>query len=146
MSDHATGLVASGAGSPSYRWLNLALLAALPLGVLVLAVPALAAIAPRCVFRELTGLYCPGCGTGHAVQALLRGDLGAALRQNAFTVLALVPVTLALMRETAESFGLVVPRRLVTDPRWPIALAAVVVAFWVLRNVPVWPFALLAPR
>ncbi len=30
-----------------------------------------------CVFQELTGLYCPGCGGTRAVKALLRGDLGS---------------------------------------------------------------------
>lgn len=28
-----------------------------------------------CVFQELTGLYCPGCGGTRAVKALLKGDL-----------------------------------------------------------------------
>ena len=32
-----------------------------------------------CVFRELTGLRCPGCGNTNAVLAVLRGDfIGAA--------------------------------------------------------------------
>jgi hypothetical protein len=28
-----------------------------------------------CVFQELTGLYCPGCGGTRAVKALLKGDV-----------------------------------------------------------------------
>lgn len=28
-----------------------------------------------CLFHELTGLYCPGCGGTRAVKALLRGEL-----------------------------------------------------------------------
>ena len=28
-----------------------------------------------CVFQELTGLYCPGCGGTSAVKALLKGDV-----------------------------------------------------------------------
>ena len=35
-----------------------------------------------CPFYELTGLYCPGCGSGRAARALLRGDLGACLGHN----------------------------------------------------------------
>lgn len=32
-----------------------------------------------CVFRELTGLRCPGCGNSNAVLAVMRGDfIGAA--------------------------------------------------------------------
>lgn len=28
-----------------------------------------------CLFQDLTGLYCPGCGGTRAVKALLKGDL-----------------------------------------------------------------------
>ena len=28
-----------------------------------------------CLFQELTGLYCPGCGGTRAVKALLKGDV-----------------------------------------------------------------------
>ena len=35
-----------------------------------------------CPLYELTGLYCPGCGSGRAARALLRGDLGACLGHN----------------------------------------------------------------
>ena len=28
-----------------------------------------------CIFHELTGLYCPGCGGTRALKALLRGDV-----------------------------------------------------------------------
>ncbi|MBQ5660129.1 MAG: DUF2752 domain-containing protein [Lachnospiraceae bacterium] len=28
-----------------------------------------------CVFQELTGLYCPGCGGTRALKALLKGDV-----------------------------------------------------------------------
>ena len=30
-----------------------------------------------CPTYELTGLYCPGCGSGRAARAMLRGDLRA---------------------------------------------------------------------
>ena len=33
-----------------------------------------------CLFYELTGLYCPGCGSGRAVNALLRGAAAGGLR------------------------------------------------------------------
>ena len=28
-----------------------------------------------CVFQELTGLYCPGCGGTRALKALMKGDV-----------------------------------------------------------------------
>lgn len=40
--------------------------------------PRLAAALPACPFKLLTGLPCPGCGTGRAALALGRFDLAAA--------------------------------------------------------------------
>ena len=28
-----------------------------------------------CVFYQLTGLYCPGCGAGRALSSLIHGDI-----------------------------------------------------------------------
>lgn len=32
-----------------------------------------------CLFRRMTGLYCPGCGGSRAARYLLRGDIGKSL-------------------------------------------------------------------
>ena len=44
---------------------------------------------PRCALYQLTGIHCPGCGNTRAAYALLHGDVAEALRQNAFSVIAL---------------------------------------------------------
>jgi hypothetical protein len=41
------------------------------------------------MFHDLTGLYCPLCGSQRAVAALLHGDFSASLRNNMLFVLAL---------------------------------------------------------
>ena len=35
-----------------------------------------------CVFHEITGLYCPGCGVTRMLYSLLSGDMYAAFRYN----------------------------------------------------------------
>ena len=42
-----------------------------------------------CVFHKLTGLYCPGCGAGRALSALLHLHLVDAIDYNVFFVMAL---------------------------------------------------------
>lgn len=37
-----------------------------------------------CLFHEVTGLDCPGCGVTRMIRAISEGDFGAALRANAF--------------------------------------------------------------
>jgi hypothetical protein len=100
---------------------------------------------PPCPFHALTGLHCPGCGTLRALHQLLHGNLPAAFLLNPLTVLCLPWIVYELLS------GLV---RAVSGRRWPpvfrsalsirILLGAIVL-FWVLRNVPLAPFAWMAP-
>ncbi len=100
---------------------------------------------PQCAFHELTGAYCPGCGTTRMLEALMHGDIGTALAMNPLGLVLLPFIGYVLVRDTLELFGMArlpeLPRR-----RWfVVALAATVVAYWVLRNLPMYPFTLLAP-
>jgi hypothetical protein len=112
------------------------------LAVLAFVDPSTAWFAPRCPFRLVTGLYCPGCGTGRALHALVHGDLSAALRLNVVAVAA-IPVFLALGVRAALR-----PERAL--PRLPLALQlalyALLAAFLVARNLPFPPFVGWAPR
>lgn len=51
---------------------------------------------PKCIFKLLTGLDCPGCGFQRAVHALLHGHFMEALRYNLFFAVA-IPYLLALL-------------------------------------------------
>jgi hypothetical protein len=74
---------------PEERQLALLWLAA-ALSALALR-PVWLAIAPRlpgCVFRSLTGIPCPGCGSTRAATAMLQGDLAASFASNPLAALA----------------------------------------------------------
>jgi hypothetical protein len=104
---------------------------------------------PLCPFHQLTGLYCPGCGTLRAIHQLLHGNVSAALALNPLAV-CLVPALIAsavwthgIRRPTAKQTTSSRPRGAFN---WAWFLLLVVVAFWILRNVPAYPFTLLAPH
>lgn len=88
---------------------------------------------PSCIFHDLTGWHCPGCGITRALHALVHFDLWRALAMNAFVVLSL-PL-LAVMAAQGFTRRAWLPARVaqvVLDGRWWIAA---LVVFGVLRNL-----------
>lgn len=61
--------------------------------------PSVSALFPKCPFRMLTGLQCPGCGSQRAIHALLHLDIAAAFRYNALLVVSIPVVALLLAAE-----------------------------------------------
>ncbi|MFC7335884.1 DUF2752 domain-containing protein [Haloferula chungangensis] len=102
---------------------------------------------PPCLIHEWTGLHCPGCGGTRAFQALARLDLMGALRMNSLGTLFVLGVALLVFRTSWEAaFPQWRWRRLPFDERWLWGALMMMVCFTVLRNVPSWPFCLLAPH
>ncbi len=98
----------------------------------------------RCLFYELTGLYCPGCGSGRAVLALMHGDWKGAFRHHPLLIPLGLPMLVIFLHEYLR---LVFPGLRLKPVFFPQRLAfaclALIVLFWILRNLP--PFAFLAP-
>ena len=115
------------------------------LGLLRLVDPRIPGNYPTCPFLFLTGCYCPGCGTLRALATLMEGDLRGAMGYNPLTVLSLpflAVLTSSMLSEKVERF----PRIKIHIPPWAVwTLLAAILSFWALRNVPLAPFAMLAP-
>jgi hypothetical protein len=116
--------------------------------VLFTSDPAAGGFYPPCVVHRSTGLHCPGCGSTRGLHALLHGRVWAAFRYNALMVLALPFLAAAFIRYTRHVFGWRDSgghRRRVLPAAWIWALFGLVVAYSVLRNLPIRPFTWLAP-
>ncbi len=101
---------------------------------------------PACVFHQATGLWCPGCGLTRGTHQLLHGHIGAALSSNIFTPIvlaAILAVWVVWLRVSWGAAPIHVPRR--TSRMLAFALPALVIAYGVLRNIPVDPLRSLAP-
>lgn len=109
---------------------------------------AIRGLSPGCFFKHVTGLNCAGCGGTRAFFALLKGDLSLSLRMNPLLITALaggglfgsVAVWEALSEGRPRRFQRV---RFTAATGW--SLLGIALAFWILRNLPWWPFTLLAP-
>jgi hypothetical protein len=124
------------------------------LGVLVLAMAAFhlrqngpqASILPPCLFHKATGLHCVGCGMTRATHAALNGRFATAFSYNPLGVIllpiALFGIALELLAWVRGKPG---GPRLTVSRRGMWMLLWLILAFWILRNIPFWPFTILAP-
>lgn len=95
---------------------------------------------PQCPFKALTGYDCPGCGITRALHSSMHGNLLQAADHNLIAVLiAVVAVVWFAFRRLQRRRGRPAPRFRLTPPL-TIALGVIVLAFWVLRNLPMQPF------
>ncbi|MEU4510331.1 DUF2752 domain-containing protein [Nonomuraea wenchangensis] len=98
---------------------------------------------PTCPFLALTGLYCPGCGTLRSIHALAHLDPVAALGLNPLMV-AMIPFLLFWWGRWVVRALQGRPRRTtLAHPAWLWAFLAIVVVYWIVRNLPFGAF--LAP-
>ena len=102
---------------------------------------------PPCILYQTTGLYCFGCGMGRALLSLLHGKIYAAFRYHPLLPFILPFVSYYLLK---IYLAFLAGRDILPAPtvkkRWVgITVAVVVIAFGVLRNIPIFPFTLLAP-
>ncbi|MBY0460011.1 MAG: DUF2752 domain-containing protein [Gemmataceae bacterium] len=100
---------------------------------------------PKCFHYKLSGTHCPGCGTARALHFALNGDLARAAGNNVFSLVAL-PVVLVATVPKLVRWVLGRPQsdwRL--GARWVKLLVVLLLLFWISRNIPLYPFTLLAP-
>jgi len=154
---HPSRLTAAGSGMSSRRGCDHSVwarwcLSALVLGLLLGAAgylfafdPAREGTYPICLFHRFTGLYCAGCGTARALHQLLHGCVLAALDLNPLLILALpVLAWIGVPRWVAWLRGRPRPRRRI-GIAWVLAIITVVLLYTIARNIPLWPFTVLAP-
>lgn len=97
--------------------------------------PHLPGLYPTCPSLLITGTYCPGCGSMRAVHDLWHLDLAGAWSMNPLAVL-LLPVVVGSWFAWLHRAATGRPRRWISPPWVPNVLLVVVLAYWVLRNVP----------
>lgn len=98
---------------------------------------------PTCPFLWATGLYCPGCGTMRTIHALAHLDPVTALGLNPLA-LAMVPFLLFWWGRWLVNAWRGRPRRTtLAHPAYLWAFLALVLVYWVVRNLPFGAF--LAP-
>jgi len=90
---------------------------------------------PTCPFLAMTGHWCPGCGSLRALHALAHGDLATAVSRNVLLVAALPLLGWLWLRWTGRAWR-GAARRSLAHPALVWLTLALVLGFWLLRNLP----------
>jgi hypothetical protein len=101
---------------------------------------------PKCPFFALTGLYCPGCGSQRAASALLHGDIVKAFNYNLLLAVSLPFVLYSAFVNLVNVFRTSpVTQKIFYSPAFVKIVFVAVLLFGIMRNIPVYPFTMLAP-
>ncbi len=102
---------------------------------------------PHCPFNSLTGLYCPGCGSQRAISALLHAEVLQAINFNVLMVFSLPLIIYSAVIYVLNAIrDKQVQQKIFYSPLFVKSFLVIVIAFWILRNIPFYPFNLLAPH
>lgn len=100
---------------------------------------------PPCPFYYITGYYCAGCGTLRALHSLLHGKILLAFSYNVLSVMSIpLVIYLLLCNLNITIKGKRLQRHLFSK-KFYIAFIFIIFLFWIIRNIPYYPFTLLAP-
>ncbi|QMU64929.1 MAG: DUF2752 domain-containing protein [Flavobacteriaceae bacterium] len=94
---------------------------------------------PECPFYKMTNLYCPGCGSQRAIHDLTHLNIMGAIRHNILMVVTLF-FGFGLFLYSKNRFY-----KLIYHPKSPYIIFGIIVLFWILRNLNIFPFHILAP-
>ena len=102
-------------------------------------------IFPKCMFHSLTGAYCPGCGSQRALHSLVHLDFTGVISYN----FLFLPAALILIYHYSRpflnrTFNWKLPNIFYLK-NTPWVILTIVVIFWIARNLPWYPFNILAP-
>ncbi len=93
---------------------------------------------PPCLFKKLTGLNCPGCGSSRALHQLMHGNLLPALDYNILVVIFLPFIVVGILSFFTGRFNSTLEAL-----NKPSVFLVIITIFWVLRNLPYYPFTAL---
>ena len=103
--------------------------------------------ATECAVQKFFGLHCPGCGGTRCAQSITSGDWIAAMGYNAMlmTGFLVLMTTFVFIFVRMTLLGKPAPQLPNISPRWVWFGIGAIAVFTLLRNIPTYPFTLLAP-
>jgi|SRR5690606_2941046 len=107
--------------------------------------PAEHSLFPQCLIYSSTGYYCPGCGSQRAIHSLLHGNMAGVVQNNFLFLPAALAIGYHYIHPGLNrKFNWKLPN-IFYMKNTPWVIFAIILLFWLLRNLPTYPFSVLAP-
>jgi hypothetical protein len=92
---------------------------------------------PKCPFRVLTGLKCPGCGSQRAIHYLLNFDIFNAIKENVILVLSIPYILTGLVFDSLKNSNenILKWRKILFGRKAIFVILTIIITFWILRNI-----------
>jgi len=100
---------------------------------------------PKCPLYSSTGIYCPGCGSQRALHDMLNFKFKEMIGHNFLFLFGIIIIIYHFIVEGILYFK-GKDYNLLYKPKTPIIILIIVILYWILRNIPSYPFTLLAPH
>ena len=93
---------------------------------------------PKCIFKKITTLECPGCGSARSIYSLVHGNFLQAADYNLLLVIMLPVLLIGFLATFTNYF----------HDSWnrmnkPWIYLILVMVFWIARNINYYPFTVL---
>lgn len=103
------------------------------------------ALFPKCPLYTTTGIYCPGCGSQRAFHDLLHLSFKEVIGHNILFLGGILVLAYHLTITLLNKYFNSDIKNLLYSKNTPKIILVIVILFWVLRNIPIYPFTMLAP-
>lgn len=100
---------------------------------------------PKCPVHSFTGLYCPGCGSQRAIHSFLNLNFKDVFSYNPLVGIILSAIVIDILLFTLNIKRFRPYTFLKTNRYFSLIVLYTVILFTIFRNIPVFPFTLLAP-
>ena len=99
----------------------------------------------RCPLLEHSGILCPGCGSTRATYALLNARPAESIRYNPLVIVLALPAVIAMLVAGVRSVLGSPPRRSRLPGSTGFIVLAIILVYWVARNIPISSLDILRP-
>ena len=89
----------------------------------------------KCLFHELTGLLCPGCGVTRMIFSLINFDIAKAFHYNPLVFILLIGYILYIIINIISLK--IFKKEIHLSNKWTYIILVIVILFGILRNIPI---------